>query len=142
MSKLFDIRHWGTAGRELSRESFILLAIQKKDFRVKDREYKLSHNMNEEMVVTHQREGNDECQQLCTTMSMLVDYLGKVYDDATFMTFEEIRDELITKSNVCDRVQLATLWSTVGHMNCQINLGYVPTTAEMDDYKAILNDFA
>ena len=142
MDKLFDIRHNGTFGRELSKESFILFAIQHKDFRVKTVEYTISHNVNEEILVTSHFETGDNQEMLCTTMSMLIDYLGKIYSNAVSMTLEEIRDELLTKEDNCDRVMLSSLMATVGYLNCQIERGYDCSDEEMKYYMDFLNDLA
>ena len=142
MSSLFDIRHWGTAGRELSRESFIYFAIQNKDFRVKTVDYHITHNVNEEILVISEFETGDNQEMLCTTMSMLIDYLGKIYDNGTAqMTLKQIRDELYTKEDECDRVMLASLFTTIGYINCQIDLGYDPTDDEIEYYMEFLADY-
>ena len=134
MDKLFDIRHWGTAGRELSRESFILYAIQHRDFRVKTVEYTIFHNANEEFVVRI----NGEDEEIYYSMAELVDALGKLYDISISWTLEEIRYELLSKEDQCDRVQLVNLMSTIGYINCQIVHGYEPTDKEMTEYVNIL----
>ena len=68
-----------------------------------------------------------------------VNFIVEVENDVV-MSLEEIRDELYTKGDQYDRVMLSSLMTTIGYINCQLELGYEPTDKEMKCYMDFLNN--
>lgn len=137
MGVKFDFKGYGTADFTMSRDNFIYQALQSRDFRIDYTEYELVVNEGEGFGVLISGEHADLHM---TSLSMLIDYLGKIYDINVKLSLEEIKDIMYTLEDKCDRVMLASLMCTIGYINCQIAVGLEPTELELDNYVQQIKD--
>ncbi len=124
---------------EYCKDSFILFALQAKRFEINGTEFEISHNPNEGFNLLWDN-GIDLGDDYLPTLAELVVSIGIAYDAAEYMTAEEIRDALIGKEDECDRPMLASLWATIGYINCGLDLGYEFTAEEIEGFRNQLKD--
>ncbi len=137
---MFKFNNSGVYGiDDLHWDDFVLMALQAKVFEIKGVEYNLSHNVKEGFNLTWDN-GMDLGDEYLSGILDLVYHLHELYNDATYMSPEEIKEALIAKEDQCDRVMLASLWCTIGYINCGLDLGKDFTEEEVAAFRNQLKE--
>jgi len=133
-----NIKEWGHEQMSnLGKDDFIYLAIKYRRFYVGTVQYAVELIFREGFVINATSDDSYE-EIVCRNMNELIEKLGSIYEDASYMSLEEIRDELMVRSRDFDKCSAESILVTIGYINCQLDLGYEPTEAEMDEYKQYL----